>query len=161
MKIRFGILFLPLLLFTQWHCGNGQDLHRIVPLKSTRADVERLLGPAKRSYGISYQLKEGGLFIQYSSGPCRPGQEGGWNVPEDVVISFSFSPKRKKGLSSFRLDPKKLRKVIDQHVLGVYYYINDEDGITYTIQREKVDSIEYGPPKKYDYLYCGDIPKDK
>jgi len=154
MKTKFVTLFLPFLMLTQWYRGNGQDLPKIVPLKSTRAEVDRLLGPAKGSYAVSYQIKEGGLFIEYSSGPCRAG-EGGWNVPKDVVISFSFSPKHKKRVASFRLDPKKVRKVIDQHVPQVYYYINDEDGITYTIQEGRVDSIDYDPPKKYDGLYCG------
>jgi hypothetical protein len=158
MKTKFALSFLPFLLFTQWHCGNGQDLHKIVPLKSTRAEVERLLGSTKGSYGVTYQLKEGSLSIEYSSGPCKRGREGGWNVPENVVVSFSFSPRHKKRVADLKLDPKQFRKVIDQHVLGVIYYINDEDGITYEIQQGKVDSVEYGPPKKYDHLYCGDIP---
>jgi hypothetical protein len=45
--------------------------------------------------------------------------------------------------------------VIDQHVIGITYY-NDEDGITYELQQGQVDYVEYGPQKKYDYLYCGD-----
>lgn len=40
-------------------------------LKSTRADVERLLGPAEQPYGVEYELKDGILSIEYSTGPCR------------------------------------------------------------------------------------------
>ena len=52
----------------------------------------------------------------------------------------------------------KFRKVINEHLPPVTYYINDEDGIVYAIQQGKVDYVEYGPPKKYDDLYCKDQP---
>jgi hypothetical protein len=78
MKTVFVVLLLALVVLTRWDCDNAQDLQRIVPLKSTRADVERLFGPAKPSYGVIYQLKTVSLFVEYSSGPCRPGRKGGW-----------------------------------------------------------------------------------
>lgn len=85
MKTVVVSLFLLLVILTKSHCANGQDWRQIVPLKSTRADVERLLGPTKELYFAVYQLKPGSLFIEYSSGPCSPERKGGWNVPRDVV----------------------------------------------------------------------------
>lgn len=130
-------------------------------LISTRPEVEALLGRTEGAYSAIYQLKEGSLFIEYSSGPCRPERRGGWNVPENVVVSMSFSPKHKRRIASLKLDPKKFRKEIGQHVGGVTYYINDEEGITYEVQSGKVDIIEYGPGKRYDHLYCGDTANQK
>lgn len=114
------------------------------------------MGPAEGAFSAIYQLKEGNLFIEYSSGLCRPERKGGWNVPENVVVSISFSPKHKKRIASLKLDPKKFRKEIGQHVGGVIYYINDDEEITYEVQSGKVTAIEYGPGKRYDHLYCGD-----
>jgi len=114
------------------------------------------LGSSKEAYFAEYQLNDGNLFIEYSSGSCRPERKGGWNVPENVVVLVSFSPKHNRRIANLKLDPRKFRKVIDQHVDGVIYYINDDEGITYEVQSGKVDTIEYGPGKKYDYLYCGD-----
>jgi hypothetical protein len=60
-----------------------------------------------------------------------------------------------------KLDRKKFRKVIDTHTVGITYYINDQDGITYEIQQGRVDGVEYYPPKKYQHLYCGDSADEK
>jgi hypothetical protein len=85
--------------------ANAQEWDKIVPLKSTRADVERLLGPIDKSYGVDYELMDGVLSIEYSSGPCRKQRQGGWHVPEGVVISFSFSAKNKQRETDY--PPKK------------------------------------------------------
>lgn len=77
-------------------------------------------------------------------------------MPENVVVSLSFSPRHRKRFADVKINLKKFRKEIDQHVIGIIYYVNDEDGITYEIQDGRVDSIEYGPPRKYANLYCGD-----
>jgi len=160
MKSMRSLLMLPSLILAFYSCGHAQDWRKIVPLKSTRTEVEALLGAAQGAYSAIYQLREGSLFIEYSSGPCRPERKG-WNVRENVVVSLSFSPRHKKRVGDLRIDPKKFRKTVDQHVIGIIYYINKEDGITYEVQDGKVESIEYGPPKKYDNLYCGDLPKNR
>lgn len=50
MNTALAIFFLPFLILTDWHFVNDQDWRLIVPLKSRRADVERLLGPTKEAY---------------------------------------------------------------------------------------------------------------
>lgn len=154
--LALATLLLSFLILTKSHFVTDPDWRQIVPLRSTRADVERLLGPTKGAYFAEYQLRAGNLFIEYSSGPCRPERKGGWNVPKDVVISLTLSPNRKKPVAVLKLDPKKFRKVIDEHVVGILYYVNDEEGITYQIQRGKIDSVEYGPGKRDERLYCGE-----
>lgn len=156
MRIVLVALFLPFLIFTNQHNVKGQDWRQIVPLKSTRADVERLLGPSKEVYFAVYHLKEGILDIEYSSGPCRPERKGGWNVPRDVVITLNFSPHRKRRIADLKLDPRKFRRVVDDHVIGILYYVNDEEGITYQVQRGKIDFVEYHPARRDEHLYCGD-----
>jgi len=136
------------------------DWHQIKPLQSTRGDVEHLLGPSNEAYYADYTLEEGNLFIEYSNGPCRPDRKGGWNVPKDVVVKLNFSPKQKRKISELKLDPKKFRRVAGEHVQGVFYYINDEEGITYEVQQGRVDEVYYEAPRKYEYLYCGDSASD-
>ena len=148
---------LPSILFLILSSGlNAQEWHNIVPLKTTRTEVENLLGRTQTEYFAVYKLPEGEIFIEYSSGPCRPDRRGGWNVAENVVVSLHFYPKVKRRLADLKLDRKKLRKVINRHVGGVIYYINDQDGVVYEIQDGKVESVEYGPGKRYDHLHCGD-----
>jgi len=156
MKTTNNILLLCGLILVLSATGRAQEWRKIVPLKSTRADVERLLGPQERSYGVVYELGDGVLSIEYSSGPCRKDRKGGWNVPEDVVISFSFSATHKPRFSSLKLNRSRFRRVVDRHTGGVINYINARDGIMYEVQGGIVQSVEYYPPKRYDYLHCGD-----
>lgn len=160
MKAMPTLLF-SLLVFMNWLPVKDPDWRKLTPLQSTRADVERLLGRSNEAYFADYTLEEGSLSVIYSSGPCRPDRKGGWNVPENVVVGLSFSPKNKKRVSELNLDPKKFRKVVGGgvgggDVGGVLFYINDETGITYEVQRGRVDEVYYDPPGKYEHLYCGD-----
>lgn len=161
MRIVLATTFLAFLILTNRLNVKGQDWRQIVPLKSTRADVERLLGTTTGAYFAQYELKQGSLFIEYSSGPCRPERKGGWNVPRDVVITVNFTPKHRRRIADLKLDPKKFRKVVDDHVIGVLYYVNDEEGITYQVQSGKIDFVEYHPAKRDEHLYCGDPADEK
>src|ERR1044072_9996361 len=96
MRIVLAALFLPFLILTNGPYAKGQVWRQIVPLKTTRGEVERLLGSTTGDYFAKYELKEGSLFIEYSSGPCKPERKGGWKVPRDVVIRVNFSPKQRK-----------------------------------------------------------------
>jgi len=93
-------------------------------------------GSTTGAYFAQYELQQGSLFIEYSSGPCRPERKGGWNVARDVVIMVNFSPKLRRRIADLKLDSKKFRKVIDDHVIGALYYVNDEEGVTYAVQSE-------------------------
>lgn len=156
MKAVLTTLMFSSVMFLNLSFRKDPDWRKLVPLQSTRADVERLLGPNDKSYGVDYELTDGVPSIEYSSGPCRKERPGGWNVGEGVVISFSFSAKAKQRETDLKLNRKKFRRVIDTHTGGITYYINAVDGIMYEIQQGKVDSVEYYPPKRYKHLYCGE-----
>lgn len=129
----------------------------IIPLKTNRSQVEHLLGSNNSGYLGIYRVEDGKLSIEYSSGSCGSDRKGGWNVPKDVVISIMFSPTTKPRLSDLNVNRKRLRKVVDRHVGGIIYYIDDENGIVYEIQDGRVETIEYGPPKKYKDLACPEV----
>jgi len=57
MRIALAALFLPILTLMNRPNVKGQDWRQIVPLKSTRADVERLLGSTPGAYFGEYELK--------------------------------------------------------------------------------------------------------
>jgi hypothetical protein len=154
MKFVFAVLFLIALTAVIPGDAYAQDWPKIIPVKTARPEVEQLLGPSNGAYFGEYDLKDGILFVEYSSGPCRPDRKGGWNVVKNIVVSMSFTPKHPKRVSELKLDRRKFRRLIDNHLPSVTYYINDDEGITYAIQQGKVDYVEYGPAKKYEYLHC-------
>ena len=146
------LLMLPVLAVNLTVCA--QDWRRITPLKTVRTEVESLFGSTSGVYDATYTLQDGILFVEYSSGPCTADRKGGWDVPENTVVSVRFVPKSKRRFASLKLDFTKFRKVVGKHVGGVAYYINDEAGITYEVQRDRVDAIEYLPGKSSWSLKC-------
>lgn len=62
-------------------------------------------------------------------------KQGGWNVPEGVVVSYSFSAKNKQRETDLKLNRKKFRRVIDTHTHSIIDNINDIDGIMYEVQQ--------------------------
>lgn len=128
----------------------------IIPLHSTRADVERLLGPVAdpEGYASAYRLENEVVSVEYSSGPCDKNKRGGWNVPRGVVISVSVAPKTKIRFSDLKIDESKYKKTDGGHVPGYVYYTSEEEGVTIEVAKDEVAGIIYAPSEKDEHLRC-------
>src|SRR5436190_1205603 len=120
MSVRISLLFLSwFLLFgpTQAKSWRG-----IVPLKSTRADVERLLG-TPNSLG-RYEFGDERAYVQYRENPCvgayRPLEQDNCEcfVSRDTVVSIHVTLEVLRTFSSLRLDKTKYQRKLDN--LGVF-----------------------------------------
>src|SRR5437868_6730956 len=100
----------------------------IVPLHSTRADVERLVGKPNDEYD-TYDFESKRVYIMYSSDPCTEGEVGSYNVPRDTVIGIDVSPKRRLTLSDLGIDLSKYKKSTDPTNEPRALYRNEEEGI--------------------------------
>jgi len=130
----------------------------IEPLHSTRADVERILGPPNfdnSPYLPVYAFPEGRAIISYSSNACEEGVPGGWNVPKDTVIEITLYPETLRKLSEMLTPGKKYEQIHAVHTQHVYY-VDSEEGITFTASLDVVQSIRYGPSAKDKALACGE-----
>jgi hypothetical protein len=132
----------------------GQDWHRLVPMKSSRADVEGLLGKGNAGFASIYELRDGVLYVEYSTGPCSEIKPSGWDAPVDTVVSFSFKSRRKLRVSDLRINRKSFTLIKDPVAGGVDYLVNKHLGITYQIQLGEIDNVEYFPSSKFDHLKC-------
>ena len=81
--------------------ARGQSWRGITPLRSTRADVERLLGaPAKKTPHAYYYNLPGELALVWFQAEACDGDSGmgkfgyGWNVPVGTVTTIGVIPKR-------------------------------------------------------------------
>jgi hypothetical protein len=131
----------------------------IVPLRSTRADVERLFAQPEKGSSNIYQNGSEKLSVSYSERPC----DYGWKVPLGTVISFSVSSKNPAPFSSLKLDERKYEKRRDPHIETLYYYVNQEEGINYTVDAGAgvVLGIEYYPSAKDASRRCSSAPTRK
>lgn len=131
----------------------------IVPLHSTRVEVERLLGPPVKPCKdlCHYDTTTEGVFVRYSGEPCEEGQENRWRVPANTVISLSVNLAERQKLSDLKLDRRRFRKTEDPELHGYSTYENESEGISYSVSDEGVVyRIErFGTSKDAKALRCG------
>jgi hypothetical protein len=132
----------------------------LVPLTSTRADVERLLGSSRGLIADSYtyETKEEKVRVLYSEGSCKPSLEGQWNIPVDTVLSITVFPQTKVLVSTLRLDERTFSRGQEAHPENWLYYVSPEKGVMVHAMRingcEEVMSITYRPTTKDEGLRC-------
>jgi hypothetical protein len=129
----------------------------IVPLHSTRADVERLIGKPNAEYE-RYDLGDERADIFYQRHVCSEGAQ--WDVPLDTVTGISVYPKKALRLADLRLDPGKYKKGGDSYSQGRTVYWNKEEGIAYHVSErssrddDRVMEIYYQPAAGDAHLRC-------
>lgn len=124
----------------------------IVPLHSTRSDVERLIGPPMRPGGITYDLRTERVNVGYSHGGCEKGEE--WNVASGTVTMITVYPQTKVMLSDLKIDLNRFQKFLDPHI-GDSIFANEAEGMSLrTAPNGEVISIQYFPQTKDNHLRC-------
>lgn len=147
-------LVLPLIctvLLAEVGVSQAKGWRGLVPLHSTRADVERLLGAPRESRGVAstYDTKDERVLVFYATGQCKEGSDD-WKVPRDTVVSITVHPNAKLLVDELKLEKMKYERVVDYHVQGLVHYFSKEDGVRVSArvlgeEGEDVDSITYEP----------------
>jgi len=150
--------------------NNPPGYRGIVPLKSTRADVERVFGPPTDPRAPTYFFSDKTVRIQYSKHGCTPPPhvEGwpvppleGWNVPPDTVLVVRVTMRKQVSLDSLKLDLTRFTKERgDKDVPSHFRYVDRESGLTIDLnggaERPIVRAFIYEPESKYNNLRCGE-----
>ena len=157
MKLALSIITGPLVALTLAPATPAKEWRGITPLRSTRAEVERLLGPPEPASvysesGSVYVTEGERVSIIYSRRPC----DYGWRVPLDIVISIFVRPKKPPKLSDLKLDEKRYERRRDYNVETIRYYIDPGAGINYTVESpgDVVTAVEYYAPLGDEALRC-------
>ena len=126
----------------------------IVPLHSTRADVEALLGPGTNECKCRYFMEKENVFFIYSSGDCKTG--GSWDVAKDTVLSITVYQKPSPRFSEMNLDKTKFSEKHVGHIEDIVSYVNDEEGLIIEVnsERDMVLGFYYMPTKRDQHLRC-------
>lgn len=130
----------------------------IIPLLSTRTDVEKILGPPVKNNPNVYETENEFVSVVYSGGPCEEGREGAWNVSANIVIRLEVESKKTLRVSDLHLDEAKYKKVENLHMLGRLSYIDDAAGVIIKTSYEIVEAVIYGPAAKDKHLSCSREP---
>src|SRR6185295_4172250 len=130
----------------------------IVPLQSTREEVDRLLGTdANRrecvEFLCSYHLRDANVQVKYAVGDCKK-HRGGWDVPPDTVIELEVTPKPNPQFSDLNLDLTRFKKTPMGHLEGAIYYVCEEEGFSVVVANGVVQSFRYEPTVEDRHLRC-------
>ena len=137
---------------------------KIVLMRSTREDVEGLLGQSQyRGFNASYKVEGGTLgVVYYPFNQCATS--GAYlRVPQWTVEEMTYEPDDPPKFSDLNLDLKKFRKQRESSdVPDLISYINNKDGVDYTFEADNtLNNIRYFPAKRFDYLRCQKEPRSR
>lgn len=156
MKIMFKTFLLLCLLGFSYVAVEAKDWRGIVPLKSTRSDVTRILdeSPDANNIRANYDLDEGHIYIVFASEDAY--YDCVKKLPVNTVLLIQFRPKRGLSLSDLKFDVSKFKKFdvfgledinsednLDNKDLDFAGYINDEEGVVIRASRNEVDEVNY------------------
>jgi hypothetical protein len=150
MNTYRNVLLLPLLMAMLSSYVAAKSWRGIVPLHSTNADVERLLGkPAiTDGYGLHYDLENETIVLALVT-------EAGTNscsrdVPANTVLRIAVTPKQRVQISDPQFQSSKFAPFNEFLLMteGFQAYVDDEDGLMVRTHWGYVDRIVYMAEKK-------------
>lgn len=104
----------------------------LVPMRSSRSDVERLLGPPRSSLGeiYIYGSPANRIDVSYSADPCKSGGAKSQGSATDVVTRITVTPQKLLLVQNLGLNKAKYVRVQNDHPENWVHYLNSEEGIT-------------------------------
>lgn len=131
----------------------------LVPLHSTRSDVERLLGSPTEvlsRYSTFYRTASETVIVNYANGaPCGTGEKySQWRVPANTIESILVTPLKGFPVSQLSIDQTKFEKGSGGHRPEDVYYVNDQDGETIRAYLGDVMNLSFYPGKIDAHLSC-------
>lgn len=131
----------------------------IVPLHSTREDVERVLNVKPQRCGGNaclYDLVDKTVFVLYSGEPTCKNTDvsNAWNVPRDTVIEITVHYKTPQPLSLIEPNLTKYKRVQDKEFPALVYLTNDVEGVQMETSGDTVREITYYRSERDSKLRC-------
>ena len=127
----------------------------IIPMRSTREDVERLWGvPHMKSRHVYYyDFREEIAVVSFQSVSCEEACGPEWNVRLGTVLSVGVIPKQRHQRERFLKDQFKV-----EHTGGGFAYLtNEEEGLTVEEYNGAVTLISYSYARKDAPARCPQI----
>lgn len=149
-----GLLF----FFSAGTIHQPRGWNGLVPLHSTRADVERILGRSRDRCNCLYKTMNESVHVEYADGTCK-GFPPGWNVPAGTVLLITVRSKNQQKISDLNIDLSKYSKFNDD--AATTYYADREDGIKYEVSQDgTITGVSYIPSASDNYLRCSGFPPE-
>ena len=159
VRNKFRFVFSICLLLGAAEAAAAKPWRGIIPLRTTRSQVRKLLGkPIIGGDGAIdlYELKEGRVHVMYARQPCEerlPADWGNWRVPRDTVVNISIQLHQEIPVRKLRIRNIERYKWYTGDS-GATYYHDRTRGLEYQVQDGMVTAITYGPMVRDRSLRC-------
>ena len=165
MKSALKVLGYVSMILVLSGIAQAKEWRGIVPLHSTKDDVEKLLGPppppsdGTRIYSLDntrsiYFLDEGEVYIVFADKavPAAAGCLG--KISPGTIMLIQVTPKKALQLPDLNLDEQRLKKFdpSDPPNIGFAAYVDEEEGISVRTCNEKIHQINYFAAAKDRHL---------
>lgn len=140
------LLSVLLTFFFSFNNTKEDNWRQIIPLRTSRAEVQRLIGKHYWEYDNTvFYIKNGDrYYVTYSQGNCRGKEETKWNVGKNIVLDFVIYPKNKVAIDDMPYNLKTFIKIKGSEDMPNYYkYLNKEFGLILETQVLGRSGIEY------------------
>src|SRR4026209_378789 len=110
--MRMSAVCLSLILMNVFASPAFDGWKGIVPLRSTRTEVERQLGTpvAVCEETCSYQAPNERVTLVYSTDPCGSGDNNRWRVSPGTVVTIIVYPAEKPRFKDLKLNLRRFSK---------------------------------------------------
>jgi len=165
-------LISPLLLLSiAMNSVSAKPWGGIVPLESTRTEVEKLLDKPADPEQPRYYFANEIVTIEYSKYACGqaplvkgwPTSPVIWNVKPDIVTVIRVDLRKAVLLSSLALNLSNFKRVPGYHLQNVFYYENRHEGFAIEVYEdagiEMVRGYLYEPGAECDHLRCPGVKR--
>ena len=143
---QLSLLFTLLLLCCLNDEVFAESWKGIIPLHSTRADVEKILRVKSSGKGVDeYEVDMETVQIRYTTEPCPPGGGGEWDAPVGTVTSIWVFPHNDVLFGELGFDTRRFR-ILGTDVKGEKIYTDDKNGVV-------IDVNESNGKVLYFYYY--------
>lgn len=155
-------------LITMFFCyqgflfGQKEEWSCLMPLKSTRAEVEKILGKPDKffdTYG-RYDTSYGRYSVWYATGHCQKKVEGqDWNVDAGIMTSLFVYPNKVNLIDQYLSNLKDYERRESPGGYSRFLYLSKDESLIYeTIKRpdssEFIYAISLEPGKDKEKLLC-------
>jgi hypothetical protein len=158
--IRFSSLVAWLVFVASAQIPSPTDWRGLSPLKSTRMDVERTLGPpgqnSQNEY-LTYYFPDVVVYFYFTSNPkCRKKLPyTSWDVTADTLTGIDVYLKHQPLVEETGIDLTKFKKIKgDFDVVDSYHYLNTDNSFAIETGNKFVAGYHYQPGTKHEDLRC-------
>jgi hypothetical protein len=146
MKTFFKTSLSMLLLVVASEYSVAKEWRGITPLRSTRADVVRLLNQcSEQKEACAFTLNDEDVYILFSGGLTDEYAGCSKMLPAETVMFIDVEPKATPKIKSLNLDKKKFRTFnpAEPYKMDLKGYWNESDGLLINTLRGEVIEIDY------------------